>query len=46
MRHIRSVEWQNVLNSDNQESDLENSFYLPEKIKIQKHNRPPNTLVD
>ena len=46
MRHIRSVEWQSVLNSDSQESDLDYSFYLPEKLKIQKHNRPPNTLVD
>ena len=33
MRHIRSVEWQNVLNNDNQDSDLEYSFYLPEKVK-------------
>ena len=33
MRHIRSVELQNVLNNDNQESDQEYSFYLPEKVK-------------
>ena len=46
MRHIRSVKWQSVLNSDSQESDLGYSFYLAEKLKIQKHNRPPNTLVD
>ena len=46
MRYIRFVEQQNVLNSDNQESDLESSFYLPEKLKIQNHNRLPITLVN
>ena len=46
MRHIRSVEWQNVLNKDNQENDMNYKTFLPDKLKIQKLNRPINNLVD
>ena len=38
MRHIRSVEWQNVLNKDNQENDVNYKTFLPDKLKIQKLN--------
>ena len=33
LRHIRFVVWQNVLNKENPENDINYKTYLPEKLK-------------
>ena len=42
MRHVRSVEWQSVF----QNQDENNVAHLPEKLKIQKFNRPIKEETD
>ena len=46
MKHIRTVEWQNVFNNNDNETTLKQQINLPTKLKIQKYNRPLNVQLD
>ena len=45
MQHIRTVEWQNVFNNNDNKTTLKQQINLPTKLKIQKHNRPLSVQV-